>query len=107
MNMTNGAGGGFGVSQTNPGTAGGNNAGNQKRRTVIEQLNQGLNNNQQRVNTQMEGSGGNNGPDQKGINQSLIKQKWSNNKNAFSGPLHKKSGEGGKASEGSNSKGNS
>ena len=102
MNMTNGAGG-FGVTQTNPGTAGGNNAGNQKRRTVIEQLNQGLNPNQQRVNTQMEG----NNPDQKGINQSLIKQKWSNNKNAFSGPLLKKSGEGGKASEGSNSKGNS
>lgn len=68
MNMTNGAGG-FGVTQTNPGTAGGNNAGNQKRRTVIEQLNQGLNPNQQRVNTQMEG----NNPDQKGINQSLIK----------------------------------
>ena len=35
MNMTNGAGG-FGVVQANPGTAGGNNAGNQKRRTVIE-----------------------------------------------------------------------
>jgi hypothetical protein len=34
-----------------------------------------------------------------GVNQSLIKQKWSNNKNAFSGPLHKK-GEGGKQSAG-------
>ncbi len=49
----------------------------------------------------MEGNG-----DPKGINQSLIKQKWSNNKNAFSGPLHKKSGDG-KGTEGSNSKGNS
>jgi len=39
--------------------------------------------------------------------ESLIKQKWSNNKNAFSGPLHKK-GEAGKSSDngqGSHSKG--
>jgi len=35
--------------------------------------------------------------------ESLIKQKWSNNKNAFSGPLHKKPTDGG----GSSSKGNS
>lgn len=38
--------------------------------------------------------------------ESLIKQKYSNNKNAFSGPLHQKNegGTAGKQSEGSNSK---
>lgn len=39
--------------------------------------------------------------------ESLIKQKYSNNKNAFSGPLHQKNENGGapgKQNEGSNSK---
>lgn len=35
--------------------------------------------------------------------ESLIKQKWSNNKNAFSGPLHKKDGK--SSADGSSSKG--
>lgn len=41
MNMTNGTGGGFGVSSTTVNSNGGGGNG-QKRRTVIEQLNQGF-----------------------------------------------------------------